>query len=87
MTDVAGDVGRELRSFIEENYLYLHPDVELGEDDDLLGLGILDSLAFIELVEEIQSRYGIAVQDIEITEENFGSLRAMTRFVESRRAS
>ena len=30
------DVRNEMRAFIEENFLYLHPDVELADDDDFL---------------------------------------------------
>jgi acyl carrier protein len=80
-------VRSEARSFIEANYLHLHPGLELGDDDDLLELGVIDSLGFVELVEEIESRYGIAVRDVEITEEHFGSIGAIVRFVESRRAA
>jgi acyl carrier protein len=87
MTHNDGDVGRELRAFIEENYLYLHPDVDLRDDDDFLALGVMDSLGFVELVEEVQSRYGMAVQDVEITEENFGSISALRRYVASKSGS
>ena len=66
-----------MRSYIEENFLYLHPGMELKDDDDFLALGIVDSLGFVELVEEVQSRYGIEVEDVEITEENFGSIDAI----------
>jgi acyl carrier protein len=76
-----------MRGFIEENFLYLHPDVELGDGDDFLALGILDSLGFVELVEEVQTRFGIAVEDLEITEENFGSIDAVSRYVERKRAA
>jgi acyl carrier protein len=78
-------VAQEIRTFVEENFLYLHPGVELGDEDDLLGAGIVDSLAFVEIVEEVQSRYGIEVPDVEITEENFGSIAAIARFVEGKR--
>ena len=40
---------------------------------------MIDSLGFVELVEEVQARYGIAVEDVEITEENFGSIDAPRR--------
>jgi acyl carrier protein len=80
------DVRIELRSFVEDNFLYMQPDVELGDDDDLLEKGIVDSLGFVELVEEVQARYGIEVQDHEISEESFGSIAAIVRFVEARRA-
>ena len=79
-------VKRQLLSFVEENFLYLKPDLELSTDDDLVALGVIDSLGFVELVEEVQARYGIAVSDLEITEENFGSIDAIARFVGSKRA-
>lgn len=75
----------EVRAFIQDNFLYLHPDHVLRDDDDLLGLGLVDSLGFVELVDEVQSRYGIAVSDLEITEENFGTVNAIAGFVAGRR--
>jgi acyl carrier protein len=78
-------VRNEIRAFIDENFLYMRPDLELQDDDDLLGLGIIDSLGFVELVEEIQARYGVQVPDVEITEDNFGSVNAIVAFVERKR--
>jgi acyl carrier protein len=86
MTEADDAVRREMRTFIEDNFLYMHPDTELADGDDLLKLGIIDSLGFVELVEEVQSRYGIAVDDVEITEENFGSIDAITGFVAGKRS-
>jgi acyl carrier protein len=80
------NVAREMRGFIEDNFLYLRPDVELQDGDDFLELGIIDSLGFVELVGEVESRYEVKVQDVEITEENFGSIEAIARFVEAKRA-
>lgn len=79
-------VRRDLRAFIEDNFLYLHPDIELADGDDFLSRGILDSLGFVELVEEVQTRYDLTVDDIEITEQNFGSIDAITAFVIRTRA-
>ena len=85
MTEVSSDARSEIRGYIEENFLYLHPGVEIKDDDDLLAMGIVDSLGFVELVEEVQARFGVTVQDVEITEENFGSIAAIDAFVESKR--
>jgi acyl carrier protein len=88
MNDVAStndQIRRELRDFVQENFLYMHPDVQLDDADNLLELGVIDSLGFVELVEEIQSRYGIVIQDLEINEENFGSISALVGYVESKR--
>jgi acyl carrier protein len=86
MTDSSG-VRSEMRTYIEENFLYLHPGVEVKDDDDFLTLGIVDSLGFVELVEEVQSRYGVVVEDVEITEENFGSIDAIGDYVERKRSA
>jgi acyl carrier protein len=75
------DVRSDMRAYVEENFLYLHPGVTLGDGDQFLTLGIVDSLSFVELVDEIQSRYGIEIDDVEITEENLGSIDAITAFV------
>lgn len=79
------DVGKEIRAYVEDNFLYMSPGTELDNGDDLLALGIIDSLGFVELVEEVQTRYGLSVEDVEITEENFGSINAIARFVERKR--
>ena len=86
MTETKTDVRGEMRSFLEENFLYMHPNVELKDGDDFLALGIIDSLGFVELVEEVQSRYGLTIDDVEITEENFGSIDAIAQFVASKRS-
>lgn len=79
------EVGKEIRAYVEDNFLYMSPGTELDNGDDLLALGIIDSLGSVELVEEVQTRYGLSVEDVEITEENFGSIDAIARFVERKR--
>ena len=86
MSDGNG-VRADMRDYIEENFLYLYPGVTLKDEDEFLTLGVVDSLGFVELVEQVQLRYGIAVEDIEITEENFGSIAAIDRYVEQKRAA
>jgi acyl carrier protein len=74
----------EIRTFIEDNFLYLRPDTQLSDTDSLLELGVVDSLGFVELVEEVQSRYGVVVGDEDITEAHFGSIAAIAAYVEAR---
>jgi acyl carrier protein len=76
-----------MRAYIHESFLYMEPEAELEDADDFLALGIVDSLGFVELVEEVQSRFGMVVEDVEITEENFGSIDAIAGFVERKRTS
>lgn len=80
-------VRAEIRAFIEDNFLYMNPDTTLADGDDLLAAGIVDSLGFVELVEEVESRYSVGVQDLEITEENFGSVDSIVNYIERKRAA
>jgi len=86
MTTMTTTLRGEIRGFIEDEFLYLRPEIDLRDDDQLLALGIIDSLGFVELVEEVQARYGISVLDTEITEANFGSIDAIAGYVERKRA-
>jgi acyl carrier protein len=85
MSDDENQTRRELRIFIQDNFLYLHPDVELKDGDELLKLGVIDSLGFVELVEVVQDRFEIAIADVEITEENFGSIDGIVTFIRRKR--
>jgi acyl carrier protein len=87
VTGENGDIRKGLRAYIEENFLYMEPEAKLEDADDFLTLGIIDSLGFVELVEEVQSRFGMVIDDVEITEENFGSIDAIAGFVERKRTS
>lgn len=87
MTRGDDNVRGHMRAFLGEHFLYLYPHIVLKDEDNFLDLGIIDSLGFVRLVEEIESRYGVIIEDVEITEENFGSIDAIANYVESKRAT
>jgi len=72
-------------TYIRETFLYAQPDYALAEDARLLDEGILDSMGAVELVTFLQERFGIAIPDDEITEENLGSVADIARFVGQKR--
>jgi acyl carrier protein len=69
------------RTWVRENFLYMRPDWKLGDDDPLLGNGVIDSIGVIELVGFLQSTFAFTIADDEIVETNLGSLRAIGRYV------
>jgi methoxymalonate biosynthesis acyl carrier protein len=87
VTGANGDIRKDMRTYIRENFLYMDPEAELEDDDDFLTLGVIDSLGFVELVEEVQTRFGLVIDDVEITEANFGSINAIVRYVDRKRAA
>jgi len=81
------DIAAATRRYITENFLYTRPDVRLGDDDRLLEKGIIDSMGVMELVGFLQDHFGVTVDERDITEEHFGSLAAIVRYVAAKRPS
>lgn len=80
------EIRSRVRSFIDENFLYMRPDFTLGDDDSLMGNGIVDSMGVMEMIEFLESEFGVAVDDTDITEANIGSLNAIAAYVSSHAA-
>jgi acyl carrier protein len=74
----------EIHSFIVEELLPGRGIDEIGHDDDLLALGVIDSHGITELVVFIERRFGLAVADEDLTPENFSSVASIERFLTSR---
>ena len=81
----AVDVLTKTRAYITENFLYMRPDLELADDDLLLEKRIVDSMGMVELVTFLEDEFGIDMEDGEITEGNFATLAAISRFVMEKR--
>jgi acyl carrier protein len=58
----------------------------VGVDDDLLGSGLLDSLSVMSLVYHLEQELGISIPAEDVLIENFGSLSAIDRYLDRRRA-
>jgi len=61
--------------------------LNIGHEDSLMEGGFLDSLAFLELREVLQRRFGVKVEEDEFTPENLDSIGAIARFLESKRGT
>ena len=74
------------RAYIQENFLYMRQDFRFEDGDSLLTKGVIDSLGVMELVEFISGQFGVRVDPSEITEDNFGTLAGIARYVVGKRA-
>jgi len=74
-------VAERTRAYVRENFLYMRPDWKLGNDDPLLGSGVIDSIGVIELVEFLQEQFRCDIAEDEITERNLGTLADIARFI------
>ena len=82
--DPTAEVRDSMRAFVRDSFLYLRPELDLQDSDDLLALGVIDSLGFVELVEQVERRIGARVRDVDITGDNFGSIDAIVRYIAAR---
>jgi len=73
-------------NYLKESFLYMRPDLQVGPDESLLRAGVIDSLGVMEVIGFVEELGGFQVQEDEITEANFGTLNAITRYVASKAA-
>jgi len=84
-TDSIQELRNEIREYICASFMQLRRSDDIADTDDLMETGILDSLAFTEIISEIEHRYGIAMRAIDVTQENFGSISAIADYVQRAR--
>jgi acyl carrier protein len=74
------DIEREVRSFVITNFLFGQP-LELQPEDSLLAGGVIDSTGVLELVDFLEERYAIKVEDEEVIPDNLDSIRNIATYV------
>jgi methoxymalonate biosynthesis acyl carrier protein len=76
----------EVRSYILSVHLPgENPDM-LSNEDDLLEMGVLDSMAIMQLVGHLETQYGITIPTEEIDPDNFESINSLVAFIDKQRA-
>lgn len=74
---------KEVRSFIEENFLFRGNCESIRDDESLIAAGLIDSTGVLELVAFLEEQFGIEVADADIMPENLDSIRAITSYIAS----
>lgn len=72
-----------IRDFITHEILHESLASPLGNDDQLVESGIIDSLGVMTLLSFLEERFSIKIPDNALTPENFESLSTITALVES----
>jgi acyl carrier protein len=76
-------IEKEIRKFIEENFI-LDENDNLSSEDSLLEKGIIDSTGVLELVAFIEETYNVKIKDEELIPENLDSIKSISRFIQER---
>jgi acyl carrier protein len=74
------DIEREVHSFIVTNFLF-GQSLDLQPEESLLGRGLIDSTGVLELVDFIEERYTIKVEDEEVIPGNLDSIKNVATYV------
>jgi len=56
-------------------------------DTDLVGIGLLDSLALVELLAQLEETFGVSISTDDLELENFRSIDSIAGFVSRRTAA
>lgn len=73
-----------LHNDILEVFAGLGKDLTGRDTEAIVESGILDSLSILELVNALESRFGIFFEEDDLTLENFGKLTTIERLLQAR---
>ncbi|SDH50116.1 Phosphopantetheine attachment site [Actinokineospora alba] len=72
-----------IRNFLVAEFLPDLRPADLADDYDLIGNGVIDSLALIRVITWLGNEFDIDLDQVEFAEENFTSVSAIRAFTES----
>ena len=71
----------EIRELVLQEVLQ-DPEAQLGDEDSFLESGLFDSTAVLTLVEALENKYGIKIEDDELLPENLDSISLICQFLD-----
>ncbi|MDT0389512.1 phosphopantetheine-binding protein [Streptomyces sp. DSM 41921] len=78
--DAAAHTAASIRNYVRSNMSALR-DAELRDDDNIFEKGFVTSIFAMQMLDFIESTFGVEVPDDRITLQNFSSVDSMTRMV------
>ena len=82
--DMDTQIRAELTEFIVTNLLLGEVSRAPRDENSLVDEGIIDSTGVLELIEFLESHFGIEVSEAEALPQNLGSISSLTEFVMSK---
>ncbi len=75
-----------VENFIRNEILFEDTSIDLSPDRDLIGSGILDSLALLRLIVFVEESYGIVLEQEDIDVRNFQTINRINEFVKEQQS-
>lgn len=84
MIDNTNQIEDKLFEYIRKG---THADIsKINRETLLFREGIFDSMGFVLLIDYLEENFGIKASDTDLIEENFESVKAITLYVQQKRA-
>ena len=78
------EIESQIREYVAQNLLFSDNGFKYADDDSFMEEGIVDSVGALELVLFVEETFGVAVEDPEITPDNFDSVKKLANFIRSK---
>jgi acyl carrier protein len=76
---------KQIRTYIAQNILFTGNEYPYTDDISFLDQGIVDSMNVLELVNFVEERYGLRVEDRDIVPDNFDSVARLAAYVRNKK--
>jgi acyl carrier protein len=81
------ELERRIRTYVTTELLYDRDAGALGDDDSLLGPGLLDSVAILRLVSWLEEEFGVSIPDEDVVPDQIESVSRLAALVRRRQGA
>jgi len=74
-------IDTEIKEYIAKNLIFSDNGFPFAEDASFLEEGIVDSVGVMELVAFVEEKFGLKVDDADVTPDNFDSVMKLAAFI------
>lgn len=78
------EIKQTIKEYIINSFLMGDKSKSLNDDDSFLEQGIIDSTGILELVDFVQDKFSIKIEDDELVPKNLDSLSCLEAFIKTK---
>ena len=79
------DIETQIKDYIAKNLLFSDKGFTYPDNVSFLEEGIIDSVGVMELVSFVEEKFGVKVDDLDITPDNFDSVLKLAAYIRRKR--
>ncbi len=78
---MTAEIKTQVRSLIEDNFLFREDRTSLSDTESLIDAGLIDSTGILELVAFLEESFDIEIADADLVPANFDSIDRIVAYV------